>query len=82
MSIKKKKVKFQGQKVSTNRKILSQGILMWNIKALALNIQILLTKLKISKSSSNSKVKVTRSKILVSIERSCLLKYSCEIRKL
>ena len=34
-------------------------ILMWNIKALAPTILTLLTKLKFSKSSSNSKVKVT-----------------------
>ena len=62
--------------VSTNRKILSQGILMCNIKALALTIQILLTKLKISKSRSNCKVKVkhfgTDGEILSHI-------YSCEI---
>ena len=45
---------------STNKKILSQGIFMCNIKALALTAQKLLARLKFSKSRSNSKV--TRSK--------------------
>ena len=34
---------------STNKKILSQGIFMWNIKALALTAQKLLARLKFSK---------------------------------
>ena len=67
----KKWVKLQGQdhRVKNNGnhiKVLSQGILMWNIKALALTVQKLLARLKFSKSRSNSKVKVTRSKIMVS----------------
>ena len=40
-------------------KVLSQRILMWNIKALALTVQKLLASLKFSKNRSNSKVKVT-----------------------
>ena len=35
----KKIVKCQGQKVKYNKKILSKGIFMWNIKTLALTIQ-------------------------------------------
>ena len=38
--------------------------------------------IKFSKSRSNSKVKFIMSKILVPMERSCLIKYSCEILKL
>ena len=53
------------RRLSTNKNILSQGIFMWNIKALALINQKLLTRLKSSKSRSNSKVDVTRSKLLI-----------------
>ena len=48
---------------------------MWNIKALALTVQMLLAKLKFSKKGSNSKVKVTVSKILVPTERNTHVKY-------
>jgi hypothetical protein len=41
------------------------------MKALSLNIQNIWPMLKFLKSGSNSKVNVTRSKILVPIERSC-----------
>ena len=54
---------------STNTKILSQAIFMWNTKALALTIQILLTGSKYSKHRPDYKVKVTRSKMLVPTER-------------
>ena len=63
--------KCQVKKISTNRKILSQGN-MWNIKALALalTIQMLLRKFKFFiKSRPYSKVKVQVKKILVSMER-------------
>ena len=53
------------KRLRTYKKISSQGIFMWNIKALALTIQKLLARLKFSKSRSNSKVKVTRSKLFV-----------------
>ena len=43
----------------TSRKILSQEMLMCNMKALALTVQKLLSRLKFSKNGSNSKVKVT-----------------------
>ena len=43
----------------THGKVLSEGILMWNIKALALTVQKLLACLKFSKNGSNAKVKVT-----------------------
>ena len=61
----------QGQK--------SQGILIWNIKDLALNVQKLLVhvRLKFSKNGSYSKVKVTVSKIMVPTERSYHKEYSC-----
>ena len=60
----KKEVKLSGQghKVKNNgthRKVSSQGILIRNIKALALTVQKLLERLKFSKYGSNSKVKVT-----------------------
>ena len=48
--------------LSTSTKILSQAIFMWNINALALTIQILLTGSKYSKRRPHSKVKVTRVK--------------------
>ena len=64
MEILKKMVKLQGQghrvkNNGTHWKVLSQGILMWNIKALALTVQNLLAMSKFSKNGSNSKVKVT-----------------------
>ena len=60
----KKWVKLQGQghrvkNNGTQGKVLSQGILMCNIKALALTVQKLLARLTFSKNGSNSKVKVT-----------------------
>ena len=56
------KLSGQGHRVKNNGthgKILSQGILMWNIVALALTVQKLLARLKFSKNVPNSKVKVT-----------------------
>ena len=67
---------------STNKKILSLGTFMRNIKALALTVQKLLARLKFSKNGSNSKVKVTESKIMVPTERSYHREYSCETSKL
>ena len=44
------KVKVTGLKNNgTHGKVLSQGILMWNIKALALTVQKVLARLKFSK---------------------------------
>ena len=46
------KLQDQGHSVknnSTHGKVLSQGILMWNVKALALTVQKLLARLKFSK---------------------------------
>ena len=48
------------KRLSTYKKISSQGIFMWNIKDLALTIQKFLAKLKFLKSRSNCQVKVTR----------------------
>ena len=55
MSIFKKKVKCQGQKLSNNKKVLSQGIFMWNIKALALTVQKLLAWLKFQRGGQNDR---------------------------
>ena len=54
-------------------KVLSQGIHMWNMKALSLTVDTLWprARLKFLKSRSNFKVKVTRSKIMEWHERSC-----------
>ena len=46
MSIKKKKSNVKVKRFKTNIKVLSKGILMSNIKALALTFQKLLTRLK------------------------------------
>ena len=82
---KQVKCKGQGHKVKNfgnNRKGLSQGILMSNIKVLVLTIQKLWPRLKFLKSTSNTKVTVTSSKMLVPTERSCHKEYSCQILKL
>ena len=75
----------QGHKVKnigTIGKVLSQGIHMRNMKALGAVIQNLWTRLKFfvarSKSRSNLEVKVTRSKILIPMERSYHKEYTCE----
>ena len=50
---------------------MSQGMYICNMKALPLLVRKLWPRLKFFKSRSNVKVKVTRSKILVPLERSC-----------
>ena len=52
------------------------------MEVLALTVQKLLARLKISKNGSNYKVKVTGLKIIVPTERSYHKEYSCEISKL
>ena len=47
------------------------------MKALALTVQKLIARLKFSKNGSNSKVKVTVSKTMVSTKRSYQREYSC-----
>ena len=54
-----KMVKCQGQKIKYQQKIVLQGILVWNIKALALTVQKLFKRLMFLKNKSNSKFKVT-----------------------
>jgi hypothetical protein len=49
------------------------------MKAVSLAIQKILPMLKFLKSGSNFKVKVTRSKLLVPIERPCHKKHTYEI---
>ena len=53
-----------------------------DVKSLALTVQTLLARLMFSKKGSNSKFKVTGSKIMVPTERSYHKEYSCEISKL
>jgi hypothetical protein len=77
-------VKTQGQDFKiygSNIKVLSQGTCIWNTKALSLTIQKIWTKWKFLKSGSNFKVKVTRSKITVPLERSCHKEHTYEISK-
>ena len=61
----------QGQNYVIHGKVLSQGMYICNTKALPLLVKKLWPRLKIFKSRSHVKVKVTRSKILVPMERSC-----------
>ena len=70
------------KRLSTNKKISSQGVFMWYIKAQAFTIQKLLARLKFLKSRSNSQVKVTRSKIIELTESSDHKEYSYQLSKL
>ena len=73
--------KVKTKRLSTYKKISSQGIFMLNFKALALTIPRLLARLKFLKSRSHSKVdKVTGLKIMV--PQSYHKEYSYEISKL
>ena len=64
------KVKVTRSKIfGTHGKVLSQGMYICNMKVLTLLVRKLWLRLKFFKSRSN--VKVTRSKLLVPIERSC-----------
>ena len=67
--------------ISINRKVLSQGIDVCNIKALSLLVQKLWSRLSFFKSRSKVKVKVMRQKNLVPTGRYCHKKYTCEIWK-
>jgi hypothetical protein len=74
-------IKTQGQDFKiygSNIKVLSQGTCM-KYKSLSFTIQKIWPKLKFLKSGSNFKVKVTRSKIMVPIERSCHKEHTYEI---
>ena len=80
-----KKVKRQGHKVKLffcNGNVLSQGMYMYYVKALPLLVRKLWPRLKFFKRRSNVKVKVTRSKILLSMKRSCHKKYICNTKAL
>ena len=55
MSIFFKLVKCQDQNIKNLQKILSQGIFMWNIKALALTVQKLLARLKFQREWQNDR---------------------------
>ena len=52
---------------------------MWNMKALCLIVQKLLARLKFFKCRSKVTVKVSRSNILVPMERSCHKEHTCGI---
>ena len=65
----------------THGKVLSQGMYIWNMKALPPLVRELWPRLKFSESRSNFKVKVTRSNILVPVERSCCKECTYEIWK-
>ena len=65
--------------VTVSKMVFSHGLLMWNIKALAFTVQILLAKIKFSENSSNSKVMVIVLKMLLPMERSCHKEYLYEI---
>ena len=54
----------RSQGLCTHGNFLSHRILKWNIKALALNVQKLLARLKFLKGRSKSKIKVTGSKVI------------------
>ena len=58
LKFSKKWVKLQGHKVKNNGthgKVLSQGMFMWNIKALALIVQKLLARLKFQRGGQNDR---------------------------
>ena len=81
-----KYVKSQGQghdvnNFGSNRKVLPQQIHMRNMKVLSLLVQKLWPRLSFVKSRSKVKVKVTKSKIFISTERSCHKEYTCVILK-
>ena len=65
----KSRSNFKVNNFGTNRKVLSQGMYICNMKALLLLVKKLWPRLKFLKSRSN--VKITRSKILVPMERCC-----------
>ena len=61
----------QGQFFFCNGNVLSKGMYIYYMKALPFLVRKLWPRLKFFKRRSNVKVKVTRSKILLSMERSC-----------
>ena len=58
---------------------MSQGMYICTMKAPPLLVRKIWPRFKFFESRSNFKVKVTRSKIFVPIERSCHKEYTCEI---
>ena len=71
----------QGQNFGTDGKVLSQGIHMWNMKALSLTVQKLWSRLKFSKLKVKGHGQGHKVKHLVLMERSCHKEYTCEIWK-
>ena len=75
-------MKLQGQchrvkNVGTHEKILSQGMLMWNIKALTFTVQKIMIKANVKNIRQTP-----RSKLLVLTWKTYHKQYSCEISKL
>ena len=72
----------RSQIMELREKVLSEGMHMWNMKALVLTVHTLRPRLKLFfKTRSNFKVKVTRWKIMEWCKRSCHKEYTCEICK-
>ena len=81
-AFKKKLVKYQGQKVKYKQKDFTTGNTHVNYQSSGTSYSMFLIRLKYLKIRLDSKVKVIRSKLLVSMEQICYYKYSCEISKL
>ena len=72
----------QDQKVKYQQKDLITRDIHVKYQSSSTHYSKLLARLKFLKSRSNSKVNVTRSKLLFPKKRPCLIEYSCEISKL
>ena len=84
LKVFKKEVKCQGQghkvkNFGTHGKVFSQGIYICNMNVLPLLVRKLWPRLKFFKSRSNFRVKVTRSKFVEPMKRSCHKECTYEI---
>ena len=77
-----KLVKYHGQKVEYQQKDLITRNTHVKYQSSSTHYSNVISKIKVLISRSNSKVKVTRSILLVSTGRPFLIEYSCEILKL
>ena len=75
-------VKCLGQKVKYQQIDFITGYTHVNYQSSSTHNSNVINNVKVFKSRTDSKVKVTMSKLLVSMERICYYKYSCEISKL
>jgi hypothetical protein len=76
---KRVKLQVQGHKVKNYGAMKVLVIKNTHVKSLSLTIQKIWPMLKFLESGSNFKVKVTRSKVMIRIERSCHKKQTYEI---